>query len=90
MAIAKSHSFKGLVLNAAYHRIDWMNLNMMNSVPTLEVRVGTYVSPEQAEFADNAVESRSFVLAVEKSNVSLRSCYVALSALPEFSVGSEV
>ena len=90
MAIKKTSSWKSFQVNDAYHRIDWMNANMLNGTPTVEVKVGSYVSQDEAVNPQNAFELRSFVLVIEKANISLKNCYIALASLPEFMEGEEI
>lgn len=91
MAIGKAHVFKGITLNDAYHRIDWMNVNGLGSTtPTVEVQVGTYATQAEAVSPANAIERRSFVIEASKAQVSFSKCYVELAKLEAFAGGAEV
>ncbi len=86
MAIGKAVTKFGVALNNAYHRIEWMNLNLLNATPTLEVVVASYTQ-QNGEF----IERRNFVIiSPEKASVSLRYAYTELAKLSEFSGGAEV
>jgi hypothetical protein len=85
MAIGKAITKFGVTLNNAYHRIEWMNLNLLNGNNSLEVQVATY-----SENGGECVERNSFVLPCDKAKVNLSYAYVELMKLPEFTGGAEV
>ena len=85
MAIKKQiNKFNHDFMNA-YHRIEWMCLNVLNGISTLEVVVVTYASQY-----DEEIFRKSYCIPVDKSNVSLRYAYTQLSLLPDFSGGEEI
>lgn len=86
MAIGKAITKYSITLLNAYHRIEWMNLNLLNGNNSLEVHVATYTEKD-GELID---PRRSFILPVDKANVSLKYCYTELAKLPEFDGGVEV
>jgi len=86
MAIGKAITKYSITLLNAYHRIEWMNLNLLNGNNSLEVHVATYTEKD-GELIDSL---RSFILPVDKANVSLKYCYTELAKLPEFDGGVEV
>jgi len=85
MSIGKAITKFGVNLANAYHRIEWMNLNLLNGSNSLEVQVSTYTEKD-----GELIERRSFVLPVDKANVSLKYAYTELAKLPEFDGGVEV
>jgi hypothetical protein len=85
MAIGNSITKFGVSLANAYHRIEWMNLNLLNGSNSLEVQVSSYTEKD-----GELIERRSFVLPVDKANASLKYAYTELAKLPEFADGAEV
>ena len=85
MAIGKAITKYNVPLPNAYHRIEWMNMNLLNGNNSLEVHVATYTE-QDGEF----VECHPFILPVDKEKISLKYCYTELSNLPEFDGGVEV
>ncbi len=85
MAIKKQHEKFGIQFPNAYHRIEWMCLNILNGISTLEVVVVTYASQY-----DEEIFRKSYCIPVDKANVSLRYAYIQLSLLPDFSGGEEI
>jgi hypothetical protein len=86
MAIAKAVTKFGVALNNAYHRIEWLNLNLLHGNPTLEVVVASYTQQN-----GELIERRNFVLpSTDKASVSLRYAYTELAKLSEFAGGAEV
>ena len=93
MALVQSIKFHGIEIKAL-KRIDWHNVNMLGGAATLEVQVGTYVSEEEANSIDeegvkaatpqNAIDRKSYVLPVSKSDTSLKAAYAELLKLEEF------
>jgi hypothetical protein len=104
MAIGKSITKFGITLLSACHRIEWMNLNLLNGNNSLEVKVATYdkkggelidqrsfVLPGQKTVVDAEGNSSQVPLGkLDKANVSMRYAYLELAKLPEFEGGIEV
>ncbi len=86
MAIGKAITKFGVTLNNAYHRIEWLNLNILGGNNSLEVQVATY-----SEQGGELIGYKSYVLPIDnKANVSLAYAYRELMKLPEFADGAEV
>ena len=85
MAIGKPITKFSITLSSAYHRVEWMNLNLLGGNESLEVQVATYDKKD-----GDLIEHRSFVLPVDKANVSLKYAYTELAKLETFQGGKEV
>ena len=86
MAIGKAVTKFGVTLNSAYHRIEWMNLNLLGGNKSLDVQVATY-----SENGGELIGHKSYVLPIDnKANVSLAYAYRELAKLEEFTGGAEV
>lgn len=83
MAIKKIHTKFNVDFSNAYHRIEWMNMNILDGNNSVSVVVNTYPSKELAT-TENLIFQKSYNLQIEKAYVSMTKCYEKLMEHEDF------